>query len=82
MRGLAAVVFWVSGIVGLFMSIVIVAKAFGAILATVALFLFPVTFTIAPWYAALKYDNWVPLAVGYGGWALAGVLMLLGGKGK
>jgi len=37
--------------------------------------LFPLTYVLVPWYAAIALGNWVPLAIGYGG-VIAGAILL------
>lgn len=41
----------------------------------VASVLFPLTLAVAPWYALLAWESWLPVAVVYGGASLATLLL-------
>ena len=37
--------------------------------------LFPLTYVVVPWYAAIAWGNWFPLLIGYGGVLAGGILL-------
>lgn len=51
----------------LFLDLAILYETHGLWSGVAGLVLAPVTFLVVPWYAWLALDNWLPLAVGYGG---------------
>jgi hypothetical protein len=44
----------------------------------IGLFVAPITFIAAPWYAGLVLGNWFPLLIGYGGGIVALILFGIG----
>lgn len=84
MKAIAIIVYWVTGLIGLFYCIKIVAATFSTFVAIIALFLAPLTLYIAPLYAGLKFGWWVPAYYAYGGpvaaFMIYGIALLITGE--
>jgi len=74
----AFIIYFVSGVWGMFISLGIVIDNLGFIGGVIAFALFPITLAFAPWYAALADGNWFPLILIYGGLAVATALIAIG----
>jgi hypothetical protein len=72
------IVFTVTGLWGFFLCLAIISKAAGFWGVVAALFLGPVTFVAAPFYAGFAWDNWFPLLLNYGGGIVSAVLIGIG----
>lgn len=68
----------VCGIWGLVICLGIVFAQIGVIGGIIALLLFPVVLTFAPWYEMLAHGNWYPFVVVYGGGALGYTIAAIG----
>jgi hypothetical protein len=77
-KALGYAVFGITGLWGLFLCLAIVDKVAGFWGIVVGLFIAPVTFLAAPFYAGFHYGNWFPLVLNYGGAFVSGGLMLVG----
>lgn len=77
-KGLAFLVWILAGIGGFFLCMGIIFAKLGFVGAVVAFFVFPLTISLAPWYAGLIDGNWQPLAVIYGSAIAAAVLFFAG----
>ncbi len=84
MKTIAYIVYLVTGLIGLFYCLKIVAAAFGTFVAIIALFLAPFTLCIAPLYAGLQFGWWVPAYSAYGGpiaaFMIYGIGLLISGE--
>jgi len=78
MRWLGYSVFAVTGVWSFLLDLGIIRRALGFFGFVLSLFLAPLTFTLAPWYAGFAWHNWFPLQLGYGGGMTAWLLMVLG----
>ena len=60
-------VFWIAAVITAFwafvLELIIVSKAAGLLGLVLALTLFPITFTIAPFWAGFAWGDWQPLSV-------------------
>ena len=72
------IVFAVAGLWGFFLCLAIISKAAGFWGIVAALFLGPVTFVAAPFYAGFAWGDWFPLVLTYGGGIVATVLIGIG----
>lgn len=54
--------------------------SFGGVGVLLALTIAPLAFVLAPFYAAIALDFWLPLVVEYGGLAVLAVLVSLAGR--
>ena len=79
LSGLGAVAFFAFGLWGFILELIIVNQAAGFWGIVVGIFVFPVTLVAAPWYALVARGDWLPLAVVYGGCAVAGLTVAAGG---
>ena len=75
-----SVIYLVAGLVGFVVGLLIVAEATGGnFFAFVLAFLFfPATIFAAPWYALIVWSNPIAVAISYGGFVLAVILVLVG----
>jgi len=71
-------VFIVCGLWGFFLCLGIIFKIYGYWGIVAGLFLTPVTFVGTPLYAGVKWGNWFPLFLNYGGSITAIVLTSIG----
>ena len=71
-------VFIVFGLWGFFLCLKIIFKIYGLWGIVAALFLTPVTFVGTPLYAGVKWGNWFPLFLNYGGSIAAIILTSIG----
>jgi len=79
LSGLGAVAFFVFGLWGFILELIIVNQAGGLLGIVVGIVVLPVTFVAAPWYALVAQGDWLPLAVVYGGCVVAGLMVAAGG---
>ncbi|MCS6943923.1 MAG: hypothetical protein RMK97_00645 [Sutterellaceae bacterium] len=70
----------VGGLWSLILSMGIVYGKLGLFWTLVGVLFFPVTFLVAPWYAALAEGNWQPLLIGYGSAIAGGLLSAIGAR--
>jgi len=77
-NGIGAVVFVVTGIWGLVLSLDIITDVIGFWGMIAAIILAPVTFFAVPVYAGLALGTWFPALLNYGGCLLAILLMAVG----
>jgi hypothetical protein len=77
-NGIGAVVFVVTGIWGLVLSLDIITDVIGFWGMIVAVILAPITFFAVPVYAGLALGIWFPAVLNYGGCLLAVLLMAVG----
>ncbi|MFH1597021.1 MAG: hypothetical protein ABIG94_11765 [Pseudomonadota bacterium] len=75
---LGGIIWAISGLWGLIISLKIVNYAAGFWGVIIGFFIFPVTFTAAPWYALVQWGTWFPLILNYGGLITGGLLFGLG----
>ena len=68
---MAIIVYFISGLWGLYLCFKIVAISFGSKVALLSLVIFPGLLAIAPWYAFFALGDWLPFVVVYGGFILA-----------
>jgi hypothetical protein len=73
-----AVIYAICGLWGLFITLHIVSEIGGTILVVIALFLAPVVFFLAPFYAALWHGDWFPLFFNYGATLVGGLFLGIG----
>jgi hypothetical protein len=75
------VLFGLAGLaaLGINLAVIMEATGWGFWAVVLGLAVFPVTIIAAPWYALIAWGNPIPLAVGYGGFIVAAVLVALGG---
>lgn len=67
LRGLGAFIAIAGGLLGSILSLIVVYSEFGGIGgALLGLFLFPLTFTLIPFYTLLVYGSWTLLLISYG----------------
>lgn len=78
LKGAGGVVFAITGLWGLLLCIAVVKQVAGFFGTVAALFLFPITFVAAPFYAGFALGDWFPFAVNYGGAAAAMALLGVG----
>lgn len=76
--GVGFLTFAVSGIWGFFLCLGIITKAAGFLGLIAAIFLFPITFVVAPFYAGFTWGDWFPLILNYGGGLAAAALLGIG----
>ncbi len=74
------IVFVFCGLWGFFLCLGIISKIYGSWGIVAALALTPVTFVGTPLYAGVKFGNWFPLFLNYGGSITAIVLTSIGSK--
>ena len=67
----------VVGLWGFFESVMIVFREAGFLGGVIGFCIFPITFTLAPWYEALVNSNWFPVMLIYGGGICATVLIYI-----
>ena len=79
-NGVGAVVFVVTGIWGLVLSLDIITDVIGFWGMIAAIILAPITFFAVPIYAGLALGIWFPVVLNYGGCLLAILLMALGSR--
>jgi hypothetical protein len=77
-NGVGAVLFVVTGIWGLVLSLDIITDVIGFWGMIVAIILAPITFFAVPIYAGLAMGIWFPVLLNYGGCLLAVLLMAVG----
>ena len=68
----------ITGIWGFFLCLGIISDQLGFWGIAAALFLGPITFLAAPFYAGFEHGNWFPLILNYGGGVIAITLMAIG----
>ena len=68
----------VFGIWGFVLCLAIVNQAAGFWGVVAGVFILPVTFAAAPWYAGVAWGNWFPLLICYGGGIGATILVAIG----
>ena len=78
--GLATIFYMIAGMVSLAVNLAVVVEAtgWGFFGVVVGVFFFPVTIVAAPWYALIALGNPIPLAIGYGAFAVAFILAFIG----
>src|SRR5659263_682429 len=74
---LGVIVFAIFGLLGFIIELGILNQVIGYWGSVIAFVLFPITFTVAPWYALIARGNWSPLVIVCGGGILANFLMLI-----
>ena len=77
---LGYIVFAITGIWGFFLCLSIITHVAGFWGVVIGLTIAPLTFVAAPIYAGIKWDNWFPLVLNYGGGILAAILIAIGNK--
>lgn len=73
LRTCGTTIFWVCEFAGFLVSLSIIEKAAGFWGSVVGVVLFPVTITIAPWYALFAWKTPWPLILNYGGMIVSGI---------
>ena len=79
-NGAGAVLFVVTGIWGLVLSLDIITDVIGFWGMLVAIILAPITFFVVPLYAGIALGIWFPVLLNYGGGLLAILLMAVGSR--
>jgi hypothetical protein len=79
-NGAGAVLFVVTGIWGLVLSLDIITDVIGFWGMLVAIILAPITFFAVPLYAGIALGIWFPVLLNYGGGLLAILLMAVGSR--
>jgi hypothetical protein len=79
-NGVGAVLFVVTGIWGLVLSLDIITDVIGFWGMIAAIILAPITFFVVPIYAGLALGIWFPVVLNYGGCLLAILLMAVGSR--
>lgn len=75
---LGALVWLAAGVWGLVLDLRVLHVLGGAVAVLLGLVLFPITFILVPWYAALVQADWYPLAVSLGGATVGAILYAAG----
>src|SRR5659263_695286 len=75
---LGVIVFAIFGLLGFIIELGILNQVIGYWGSVIAFVLFPITFTVAPWYALIARGNWSPLVIVCGGGILAAILFYIG----
>jgi hypothetical protein len=74
LRSVGSFIAIVGGLVGFVLSLLVIYSELGGVAVVVALFIFPATFGLVPFYTLLAYGSWTLLFINYGsmvaGWAL------------
>ena len=76
--GLGYISFIVFGMLGFLISADILNDIGGFLLVVIGFIVAPVTYAVAPWYAAVEFNTFFPLIIAYGGLILGGLLYLVG----
>jgi hypothetical protein len=66
------------GIWGFILSLQILNYVGGFALIVIGFIFIPITYTVAPWYAVVEFNNFFPLIISYGGLILGYIFGLLG----
>ncbi len=75
LKVLGYIVFAIFGLWGFILDLYVVYAAGGSSLLVIGILTGPITFLVAPWYAAIALGYWDPLIIGYGGGLVAWVLI-------
>jgi hypothetical protein len=75
---LGGIAFAIFGFWGFILELKIIGQVAGFWGFVIGLFVAPITFIAAPWYAGLVLGNWFPLLIGYGGGIVALILFGIG----
>ena len=78
--GVGCIVYAIAGLaaVAVNLAVILEATGWGFFAVVLGLVFFPVMIVAAPWYALVAWGNPIPLAIGYGGFAVAFILALIG----
>jgi hypothetical protein len=79
-NGVGALLFVVTGIWGLVLSLDIITDVIGFWGMIAAIILAPITFFVVPIYAGIELGIWFPVVLNYGGCLLAILLMAVGSR--
>lgn len=80
MRSLGMLVYFLGGMVALFINILIIKEVLGVVGVILGIVLFPFLITIAPWYALFAWGHWTPLLITYGTMIIGTGFMAIGGE--
>ena len=72
------IAFFIFGLWGLIFELAIVNQAAGFWGVVIGIFILPVTFVAAPWYAIVEWGNWFPLLIVYGGGIVSAIFFGIG----
>jgi len=75
---LGGIVWFVCGMWGFILSVIIVWSLLGPLVVILAVIFFPTTFLIVPWYAGFGLGEWSPLILSYGGVGIGIILYCVG----
>ena len=74
------IILGITGLAGTIINIMVVNEAIGLGFLGIflALFFFPITLTIAPWFALIAWGNPMPIIVTYGGFIVGAIVFGIG----